>query len=386
MLNKLRKPTIFLHVGAMKTGTTFLQSVLHGNRDALRDAGFLYPGDAHGDQAKAVRGLMGLTGKDATLAASVEGVWDDMVKEMRAWNGEASIFSMEFLSFVEKRRAAKIRRTIGRADLHVILTVRDATGMIPAQWQSYVRNHGTEGWPEFAHATMTAGSGGKTPPAKAFRRAQDIRRMVNAWGSVVPADHLHVITVPPSSAPRSLLWERFASVCGFDPEIASIDGVRSNPSLGYGSSELMRLVNPYLDDLRLGAYHKVSRYTGKNILSDLRDQESKPRLDVATAQFAAKWNARSARAIKKAGVPVVGDLSELPTKARLDLADEGPSPAPAPEAEVLAAARAVRKKMLRTLKKRGVPAPEGLWDGTGDDLAQAVAGAAAVMRAYGETI
>ena len=39
-----------LHIGAFKTGTSFVQAAMDANREALRDAGVLWPGRTFGDQ------------------------------------------------------------------------------------------------------------------------------------------------------------------------------------------------------------------------------------------------------------------------------------------------------------------------------------------------
>ena len=40
------EPVVFLHIGAMKTGTTFLQQLMSANKEDLLKAGFLFPGDS----------------------------------------------------------------------------------------------------------------------------------------------------------------------------------------------------------------------------------------------------------------------------------------------------------------------------------------------------
>ena len=41
---------VYLHVGTPKSGTKYLQSLLHANRDTLRGRGVLYPGHRPFDQ------------------------------------------------------------------------------------------------------------------------------------------------------------------------------------------------------------------------------------------------------------------------------------------------------------------------------------------------
>ena len=50
---------VYLHVGAPKTGTTYLQAMLHAHRDQLRTDGCLYPASrlwAHHDEARFLSG------------------------------------------------------------------------------------------------------------------------------------------------------------------------------------------------------------------------------------------------------------------------------------------------------------------------------------------
>ena len=67
------------------------------------------------------------------------GRWAAIAEEMLAHDGKASLFSMEFLSFAGTEQATRIVESLEGADLHVILTVRDAAKTIPAQWQTSCR-------------------------------------------------------------------------------------------------------------------------------------------------------------------------------------------------------------------------------------------------------
>ena len=49
---------LVLHVGVMKSGTTFVQRVLLANRDRLAEHGVLFPGKQWRRQVVAVRDLM----------------------------------------------------------------------------------------------------------------------------------------------------------------------------------------------------------------------------------------------------------------------------------------------------------------------------------------
>ena len=38
------------------------------------------------------------------------------------------------------------------------------------------------------------------PPLRSFSRHQAIKHMLQVWGGLLPSEHLHVLTVPPSDA------------------------------------------------------------------------------------------------------------------------------------------------------------------------------------------
>ena len=54
---------IFLHIGAMKTGTTYIQTVLSENRERLIEEGVLFPGERWRSQVRAVEDVLRLSKK-----------------------------------------------------------------------------------------------------------------------------------------------------------------------------------------------------------------------------------------------------------------------------------------------------------------------------------
>ena len=67
---------VLLHVGLPKSGTSYLHKLLSANRDRLRSAGVLFPGDDWSDQVVAVRDVRGrglMWGIE--LADPVTGAW-----------------------------------------------------------------------------------------------------------------------------------------------------------------------------------------------------------------------------------------------------------------------------------------------------------------------
>lgn len=367
------RPAVFLHIGAMKTGTTFVQHKLIGNKQTLAAAGVLFAGDRWTDQVRGAQEAVGFGRHDPIVREASQGAWQELADEMLAHRGP-SIVSMEFLSFARRGQAHRAVQALAGADVDVVLTVRDTAAIIPAQWQTAVHNGERISWPDYVvgarRATgLPARLGGRRipdPALRSFLQAADIPRMLRVWGSVVPRERFHVVTVPPPGSAPDLLWERFCRVVGVDPAVTTKPARESNASLGFGSTELLRHVNEELGEQPMTDYNgTVKSYLALKVLAGLRGQESRARLDEATRDFALDWNRRVREAIVDSGVHLVGDLDDLPLTADADAAPFRPAPE---EQEILAAAavaveamdKLVRRR-IRRRRKRGedIPPPVG---------------------------
>src|SRR3954470_17187743 len=96
------RPVVFLHIGPMKTGTTYLQAVMIANKRQLADAGVLFPGDSWARQIRAAQDVLVLQRREPVVRQKAPGSWRRLVAEMRAHEG-TSVISMEFLGFARPR-------------------------------------------------------------------------------------------------------------------------------------------------------------------------------------------------------------------------------------------------------------------------------------------
>lgn len=347
-------PVVFLHIGAMKTGTTYLQQVMIQNKDALASHGVLFPGGSWADQVLAAHDLVGHH-RERGVRKRAAGAWDTISAEMLGWNGTASILSVEFLGFAGPRVAQRAVESLEGAEVHVVLTVRDTADVLPGLWQTHCATGGTASWPGFARsARLGAGMGAWAQPlgqgARLFRRALDVPRMLDVWASVVPAGRLHVVTVPRPGAPQELLWERFASVVGVDPTVATSPVTGHNPSLGYASADLMRRLNAEIGRLPRHRYNPtLKHYLADQVLAERRTVEARARLDAASEDFAVRWNRRVRTALEASTAHLVGDLADLPVTEPDTPA--GPIVEPTP-ADLLDAAETAAEGLERLVRRR----------------------------------
>ena len=74
---------------------------------------------------------------------------------------------MEFLSFAEDEHSS--RRSSTRSpglEVEVVLTVRDQFRAIPAQWQTFTRNFGTDDWETYLRRIDASGWRGRRSQAR----------------------------------------------------------------------------------------------------------------------------------------------------------------------------------------------------------------------------
>ena len=339
---------VILHVGAMKTGTSFVQSVLATHREALADAGVTYPSGS----PQAVLDLLRLPRQPQEHRRR----WQAL-----AARGEGDLLvSMEFLSFAQDRHVAAALEPFAGDRVEVVVSVRDQLGAIPAQWQTYCRNLGTEGWPDYLRSIEPTflGRPRKTRAYKTFNRAQQIPDFVRRWEEAPGVASVHVVTVPPSGSPPQVLWDRFAAAAGLPAIDVDLSVVESNPSLGYGSCDFLRRANTHLAVVEAKPYRRGVRQLARGALVVRRGEESKPVLDRGGVRLGLAINREVSSFLSERGYPVFGDLGDIRLEADLtDVPDRAPQ---VEEAETRAAVLAARGWLAERLDAVPAVAPEPL--------------------------
>lgn len=351
------QPRVYLHIGAYKTGTTYLQSVLWASRERLAGRGVLIPGEGPGRQSVAVGDLLGLSLR-GTRESRFAGAWDDLAASVRSWSGHTSVVSMERLSLATKRQARRAVRSLRPADAHVVITARDLARSIPASWQEALKADLRWSWEEFVQAVRDPAALAQAP-ARWFWMRQELLAILDTWETVVPRDHIHLVTLPaPGSAP-ALLLERFAAVVGVDVADLETEQPRENASLGVAEAEVLRRLNVGLGG-RLNQ-RQYDRAVKAGVIRALADRDSSARMRLPEQDLA--WVSERARstveALRERGYHVVGDLEDLvPVPPAVPA---GRRPDDVSESEVLDAALSalvgVVERYGRTAAERKFPDP-----------------------------
>lgn len=350
---------IVLHIGAFKTGTTFLQQVMVANKQRLAGAGVLFPGRTWSDQVYAVKEAIGRTTKDPVIHQRCVGKWNELATSILAHRGTTSVLSMEYLAAAKPRAAQSIVESLTSegTDVHVVLTVRDADAMIPSAWQTSCRSGGQLSWPDYVDEVMSVGRSETRPRSlrgRRFRRNHDVLRVIRTWGKAVPPENTHVVTVPRDRSDPWLLWRRFADAAGVESSTASDLPRRDNSGLGLPSAHLLASLNREIHPMRRSDYNAiVNKFLSRKVLALRSASEPKARLHRPGRAFAAYWNARTRWAIEDSGVHLVGTLADLPTEPR-DIDQTPLLLPPTPESELLDAATDAYRGLVDLIDQRRI--------------------------------
>lgn len=307
-----RRRRVYLHVGAAKSGTTFLQRVLWQNRDRLRELGLCYPGR---DFAAHVRAAFDL--RQAFFGGGVDpttrGAWRELVDEVAAAGGDA-VISQELFAPATAEHVERVLHDLAFAEVHLIFTARDLARQLPAHWQEDVKNRFTASFQEFIDLVRDTRYQ-ENDQARKFWQLQDPVAILRRWSADLPADRVHIVTLPPPGAPRDVLWRRFCEVVGLPVDVCDLSGAYANPSLGLAETQVLLKLNRELDE-RVGwtTYNTVVKHHLAQGVLNRRPEPAPIRLPAAEHGWVTEWAERTIADLAAAGYRVIGDLAELRPK------------------------------------------------------------------------
>lgn len=237
-------PRLYLHVGFMKTGTSYLQSVFWGSLDALRAQGMdLVPGTPVATH----RLMLDVTGRyqPGEDPPAVGRAVERLPALLTASTTPRALVTSETLVPADDQQIARLLAACKSHEVHLVLTVRDLARQIPSSWQQRLRMGSPETYDDFlARLRRTEGS----PDEPGAWRQKDLVAALERWGRHVPRDRIHVVTVPPPECEPEELLRRFCSVLEVDHAPLRTDATRANEALGHVGAELLRRVNSRIDD------------------------------------------------------------------------------------------------------------------------------------------
>ncbi|MBA3311560.1 MAG: hypothetical protein H0U28_16165 [Nocardioidaceae bacterium] len=293
---------VLVHIGAPKTGTTFLQAVLFHNRERLGEHGVLVPGKNRLDHGRAATGVRKGPGSKAYRQ------WRRIVSQARDWAGTV-VISNEWFAMASAEQARRAMEELAGVETHLLFTARDLVEQVPAAWQETLKLGVASSLDEFVHSL-------DTDEGRWRWSVLDPAPVLDTWRGDLPPEHVHVVTVPPKGSDSALLWKRFAQVCGIDPDSCQTELDQARESVGVESAQLLQRAGPLLRaaiEADAGhwsePYRWIQRYLSHQLL--VPRGGSRIALRPGDFDFLRARSMASVDVLKSRGYDVAGDLADL---------------------------------------------------------------------------
>jgi hypothetical protein len=296
--------TVFLHVGLPKTATTYLQTIVWNNRDVLDQQGVRLPGLRRRDHLWSTR-IVREDRRFRRVATEHQAAAWDRVRADVALAPRSCLVSHEFFAAASAEQAARVVADLAPAEVHLVVTAREPLGLFTASWQESIKNRDTTPMEDYSRGVA------EDPEVVWNWRTLDVRLVLERWAAPLPPERVHVLPLPGAEAPRRLIWDRYATLMGIDPDSVDLTGSFPNESMGVVEAETLRRINHHLGDFRSA----IDR--GTYIRSFLADERLVPRQGerfwpAPDRVEEARTRGRDAVAhIADEGYDVIGDLDAL---------------------------------------------------------------------------
>jgi len=359
---QLRAGVRLVHIGPHKTGTTALQGAFKASRERLAAAGVFYPGQGR----QPLWSILAVTRQPALVGdpAPDMAYWDNLVRSIAAAGDQRVVLSSEFLAGADDAAARRVVGDLG-PQVHVAVTLRPLTKILPSQWQQYLQNGYSMPYLDWLDGVL---SDPPRTPTPGFWRRHRHDRLIARWAAAAGPENLTVIVVDESD--RLMLLHTFAAMLGLpDGVLVPEDGI-ANRSLTLAEAEVVRRLNEEFKR-RQWPGRSYARFMRNGAVERLKSRRPGPdETPITTPAWALKRaasiGAEMARNISALGVRVVGDLSTLGAEPAMpDWADAEPAlpdwadaePVPpdgAPDAAALLPAEAAAAAIIGAFQAGGV--------------------------------
>lgn len=333
---------LYLHVGAPKSGTTYLQGVLEANRARLADAGVLVVGDRHLDRIHAAM-VVREDPRLENLPERARTSWSRLVAQVKGWRGESAVLSYELFAGASREQVRAALDDLDGIEVHVVVTARDLGSAVPSAWQERLKFALTTPFERWRPRPESAG-----PRAEWAWRTMDPAGVAARWGAGLPPERVHVVTVPRERSGDHELWSRFAAACAIDVPGLQLDVDAANVSLGVVAAELLRRVNEKVREPIKGS-REQSRWLRDTLAHGILVELGREPIGLTDEQFA-DASTRAERAVaelRHAGYALHGDLDDLLASRR-----DARTPSQVTDAELLDTAVETIVRLLLLVRER----------------------------------
>lgn len=242
-----------LHVGPMKTSSTYIQNILSQNRDDLARQGWKYPGKRLNQQSD----FYGLCGPDIPWVDSYtqsknESAGKALATQINNSDGHI-IVSAEALANLSHDGIERLLRKIPVPDT-VVFTHRPLTKVIPSAWQQSLKGGGTATLDAFTNRMLNEidQSAGNLYMGYALGDA------VARWKSVA-GSRVVLVKIPTNKGDSKKTWPLFQNATGIPP-LHNLEVKEANLSLSFEAARLLRDFNICMKENEMFSRQLVSNF------------------------------------------------------------------------------------------------------------------------------
>lgn len=293
---------MFLHIGAPMAGAAYLREGLARHRRRLTRCGILYPASHLGHDGGHLDAVLDVLDLASTDVAPSTGAWDRLAETARDWRRGTVVVSHELLADATVEQVERIVASLGNAEVHVVYAARDLGRLIPAAWQEWVHNGGTATFDGYLHRVVARDT---HRTSRMFWQSHDLVSVLERWSMFVPAERVHLVTVPDGPDEDRVLWERFARTIGIDPGRFRAPADTGPDLHSLAGTEVLRLLN-------LEAGPQVDRRRPDRVGREVAAVPGRtPAMPAVHRAWLHAESDRQVAAVKNSGYDVVGDVTEL---------------------------------------------------------------------------
>ena len=173
---------VYLHVGAPKTGTTYVQDRLALNAASLRRHGYRYPVGPHQDMFLPALDLVDRPW--GGMRPQAAGEWEKLVRRVRRTSGTA-VVSHEILAGAKPAEARRALSDLSFAEVHVVYSARDVARQVAAEWQEQLKHQRRVSFRTFLAQLRDSDQRRAT---RWFWRVQGLPGVLERWGGGLRPD------------------------------------------------------------------------------------------------------------------------------------------------------------------------------------------------------
>lgn len=315
------RPDLVLHIGTMKSGTTYLQHGLLSKQAQLNQIGWLYPmafAPARGaiNHERACYGIVGneIPWVDQAMQQKMLPQWQALLAEISQSN-KSVLLSAEALAAMLESGIEKLISALPQRNLKVVITARDLARVLPSSWQQSVRNGRTFGYQEyFERIEQAARNQIDEAVGSNFWRSYRISDVISRWRKFVPLENIKLVVVPPKGSADSL-WQRFIKASEID--LVGSDPVfndnQSHAAITWPEAEVLVELNRRWSKANRTTkwQNQMRRRIVQEGFANRTDRGRQIGLTQSWLELATNWAAADVAKLAEISPMVIGDLTEL---------------------------------------------------------------------------